>query len=295
MKNYLLPFILLLTVCLSLTSCEKPMSIDDIDDDDETLVSLTFNVTQFEQIPFDDVVSESRAANSAQQICNRINFALFSEGTKQKSINQVLNDNDFGSIKTSVSPGKYTVVILAHSGSGNATFSTPEEVKFQNNKVTDTFYYYGQIDTNEANSYDIKLKRAVAMFRLITDNVPENVKEMSFYYTGGSSTFNAATGFGSVNSRQTETREVTAEMIGKPGEFDVYTFPHSNSGELKMTVTAKDDASNTVAEKVFEKVPVTINQITRYEGDFFNAGGQSGAATFSLTSDDEWTQQTYQY
>lgn len=43
------------------------------------------------------------------------------------------------------------------------------------------------------------------MFRLvIKDEIPEQAKKIKFYYTGGSSTLNAKTGYGCVNSKQTE-------------------------------------------------------------------------------------------
>ena len=282
-----------LVVCLIFTACENALSEEETQQDD--LVSLQFNVTHFEQMAFEDAMSASRGRTGAQEVCSRINFAIFNEEGKVKAINQTSGDEKFGTISATVPSGKYSVVILAHSGSGNATFSTPEEVKFQNNKVTDTFFYYGTIDTDEANSYDITLKRAVAKFVLVTDDVPDNVSLMTFKYTGGSSTFNAMTGFGCVNSRQTESREVTADMRGKSGVFEIYTFPHASSGELKITVTATNASSETVAERTFENVPVTVNQITRYEGEFFKTSGESGASSFSLTTDDEWTERTYQY
>lgn len=294
MKKLITYFAAAVAVCLSLTACENALSEQEETQQDD-LVNLKFNITQFEQMPFEDAMSASRGTTGAHEVCNRINFAIFNGEEKMKAINQTLSDEAFGTISATVPGGKYSVVILAHSGSGNATFSTPEEVKFQNNKVTDTFFYYGTIDTNEASSYDIKLKRAVAKFLLVTDNVPDNVAMMTFKYTGGSSTFNAVTGFGCVNSRQTETREVTADMKGKPGEFEVYTFPHNTSGELKMTVTATDASSETIVERIFENVPVTVNQITRYEGEFFKSSGESSASSFSLTTDDEWTEKKYNY
>ena len=133
--------------------------------------------------------------------------------------------------------------------------------------MTDTFYYYGDlVVTSEVQSYDLTLTRAVAMFRMVLtdDEIPSTVTKFKFYYTGGSSTFSPSAGYGCVNT-----------------EEDVLT---------KLTVTALDANDNTVKERVFENVPVTRNQITRYTGSFFGNGGsgQTSDGTFRLTADPNW-------
>jgi hypothetical protein len=130
------------------------------------------------------------------------------------------------------------------------------------------------------------------MFRLnVEDVIPDQVKQMKFYYTGGSSTFNAKTGYGCVNSKQTELRDVN-EVVrsADPACFEVYTFPHAESGELKMTVSALNASNEVIVEKVFEKVPVTINQITQYAGHFFSSSPDDGTIEFVLHTDSSWQQ-----
>ena len=43
-------------------------------------------------------------------------------------------------------------------------------------------------------------------------------------------------------------------------------------------------------ERIFENVPVTRNQVTRYTGSFFGNGGsgQTSDGTFRLTADPDW-------
>ena len=104
-----------------------------------------------------------------------------------------------------------TSLVIAHNGEGSATITSTEKVTFPNNKVTDTFYYYGDlIVTSEVQSYDLTLTRAVAMFRLVLtdEEIPSTVTKFKFYYTGGSSTFSPKDGYGCVNSKQTEIRAV---------------------------------------------------------------------------------------
>jgi len=134
------------------------------------------------------------------------------------------------------------------------------------------------------------------MFELnITDNMPAEVNLMTFKYTGGSSTFNALTGYGCVNSRQTETRDVTADMHGKPSKFQVYTFPHEAADKLKITATASGAGDAMVAEREFDEVPVEINQITRYTGEFFSGSSQSESNVFRISIEDEWHEANYDF
>ena len=75
-------------------------------------------------------------------------------------------------------------------------------------------------------------------------------------------------------------------MKGKPSTFEVYTFPHQETGTLKMTVTAEDSQKAKIMERVFEDVPIQRNVITQMSGEFFS-GSASGQA-ITLQADDAW-------
>jgi hypothetical protein len=164
-------------------------------------------------------------------------------------------------------------------------------VTFPNNKVTDTFYYYGDLVVTDAKqSYDLTMTRAVAMFRLVLtdESVPSNVAKLKFYYLGGSSTFSPKDGAGCVNSKQTEIRSVADN-----GVYEIFTMPHTEDDVLtKLTVTALDANDNVIKERTFENIPITRNQVTRYTGSFFGSGGSGGSSssdgTFHLTADPDW-------
>ena len=245
-----------------------------------------FRVTSFQQMPFDDLnqsdgsfditqgpMVPTRAETDIAKLCSRLHFVVFQGGERVKMITQQSGDKNFGTVSLTLTEGSYVFAVLAHSCSGNATITNLQKITFPNNVVSDTFYTYGEItiDGSGSQEYDLTLERTVAMFRLkITDDIPANVAKMKFYYTGGSSTFSAETGFGSVNSKQT-VNLTPADGVKVDGgtQFDVYTFPHAMSGELKMTITALDASNNAVKEMVFENVPVQMNTITLYEGSFF--------------------------
>ena len=278
MKKYL--FIVL---ALLIASCEKPIL------DEEMVMKKDANVilhmTQFEQTAF------TRAATDITELCTRLNVAIFdTDGTKVKTVVQKDTDSDFGTVALTLTAGTYQLVVIAHNGEGSATITSEEKVTFPNNKVTDTFYYYGDlVVTDSQQSYDLTLTRAVAMFRLVLtdEDIPSNVARLKFYYTGGSSTFSPSTGYGCVNSKQTEYRSVAPGLT----VFDIYTLPHTEEDVLtKLIITALDANDNTVKERIFENVPVTSNQITRYTGSFFGDGGngQPSDGTFRLTADPDW-------
>lgn len=148
--------------------------------------------------------------------------------------------------------------------------STLDMLTFKNNKVTDSFLKTFNLEmTDEPHDpVNVTLERRVAMFRLVlTDSViPDDARQFKFYYTGGSSTLCLTTGYGNVNSRQTEYRLIEGNI------YEVYTFPHEEEGTLKMTISALNEAEDVIGEAVFEGVPVKVNHITTYTGSFFSAG-----------------------
>ena len=274
---------LFIALALLVAACETPIL------DEEEVVQKEANVilhmTMYDQESF------TRSATDITELCSRLNIAIFNtDGTKVKTVAQKEGDSSYGTVALTLAAGTYRLVVIAHNCDGSATITSEEKVTFPNNKVTDTFYYYGDLVVTDAQqSYDLTLTRAVAMFRLVLtdEKIPSNVAKLKFYYVGGSSTFSPKDGYGCVNSKQTEVR-----TIADDGIFDIYTLPHTEDDVLtKLTVTALDANDNTVKERIFENVPVTRNQITRYTGSFFGNGGNGGTSsdgTFRLTANPEW-------
>ena len=286
MKKYLF-----IALTLLVAACEKPI-LDEEDAVTRKEANVILHMTQYEQEAFGNSGNRAttRAATDITELCSRLNIAIFDDdGTKVKTVAQKEGDASFGTVAMTLAAGTYQLVVIAHNGEGSATISSTEKVTFPNNKVTDTFYYYGDlVVTSEVQSYDLTLSRAVAMFRMVLtdDEIPSTVTKFKFYYTGGSSTFSPSVGYGCVNSKQTEIRTVSDD-----GVYEIFTLPHTEEDVLtKLTVTALDANDNTVKERVFENIPVTRNQITRYTGSFFGSGGsgQTSDGTFRLTADPDW-------
>lgn len=233
------------------------------------------------------------------ELCNRINLTVYQDGTKIKQVNSISTDKNFGQLSVSLNPGNYEYVILAHSCDGNPTTTAIDKISFPSNKVTDTFHTYGKLNVDGSSTQNITMDRVVAMVRfVINDTIPNNVTKIKFYYTGGSSTINGLTGYGCVDSRQTEIRTVTDDMRPGKGVFEIYTIPHTDEETLKLTVTALDSDDSTVKEMVLDAVPVKRNQITIERGNFFggiSSSGESGDQSFELMTDDEWSNVEFTY
>ena len=303
MKRISLLLMSLMATVLLLTSCEKA-SFDETptpvktqpEENRDDLITLTFTVTQIESAAFANTNEHSRAA-AVGEVCSRVNLALYKpDGERVKMINQKSDDANFGQISFTVAAGTYRLVVLAHSCDGNATTTALNKITFPNNKVTDTFYYSTEFSATSDLSQQLVLRRITAMVRLVVkDAIPENVKRMKFYYTGGSSTLDGATGLGCVNSKQTEYRDVSAAERNGGATFEVYTMPHDVSGQLKLTVSALDAADNVVKELVLDEVPVTVNTISEYTGSLFTSSGGddkgdggSEAPGFTLMVEEKW-------
>lgn len=303
-------------------SCEKPVIDEAPKQGREANANVTLTFVPFSQqdftrtaavpdattVPSGSPLGITRAAAALTDQCSRLSVAIFKpDGTKAKSVNQSVSDEGFGQVSVSLSSGTYTVVAIAHSSTeGNATITSPEKTTFANNKMTDTFSYCGTLTVGENPVNEtLQMQRVVAMLRLtVTGTIPSDVERFKFYYTGGSSTLNPTTGYGCVNSKQTEYRAVVPEPAtvpdGSPSGrvFDLYTAPHELNDVLKLTITALASDGSTLNEWTMENVPVTRNKITTWSGSLFSDDGTGGgtitSGNLSLSLDPEWNgQQSY--
>ena len=272
---------------LMLVSCEKLLVPDTSSAkgiEDDANVTLTF-------MPYK--TDFTRAASPLSDQMGRLSAAIFkTDGTKVKSVTQKHDDAGFGGISVSLAAGTYKVVAIAHNGDGTATITSAEKVTFANNKVTDTFAYYGTLEVDEEPvDKELQMQRCVAMVRLtVNDNIPAEVQRLKFYYTGGSSTYNPTTGYGCVNSKQTEYRYTHNDDGIGVNQYDIYTMPHELNDELKIVISALDSDGGTLYEWTMDNVPVTRNKITTWTGSLFG-DGPGGAITqggITLTLDTAW-------
>lgn len=209
-----------------------------------------------------DEGDEETEGKPLEDYCSRLSIAIFDGEEKVKTLNLKAEDG-YEDIGFNLDAGKYRMVAIGHNGSGNCTISSPEKVKFYKNKMTDTFFYYGTFNVRDGEDTDdyILLKRAVAQFKVhITDaTIPAEAHSIKFYYTGGSSTLDAVTGYGCVQSRQTESFKL---QEGKT-DYSVYTFPREENKGLKMTINILDADAQSIKEYSKKDIPVKCNNITQ--------------------------------
>ena len=303
--NHFAQILLLVCVAIAAASCENPYAPNADNggngNEDDGKAKITLRVSSLEQTYSEASANESkssvhRAKQQISDVCTGLVFALYSsDGKKVKEISQSSTDSGYGEAEMQVSPATYTLVVIAHNGTTKPTMTDAKKITF-GGKVTDTFYYYGQIEIADGKSYDLQLKRAVAKFCLVVeDNTPTDVTQMKFYYTGGSSTFDASTGLGCVNSKQTEERTVASDAYSAASSYEIYTFPKSESGTIDLTITALDGSSNSLYTRTFKSVPVKANTVTRYSGKLFGESSEDARSTFNVTFSDEWTYNDYHF
>ena len=290
MKKLIISLSAVFTVMMvfALVACEKAILTEETVTDDSS-GNLTVRVFQIEQTPFG-----SLTRTAASEACTRLNFLIYNtDGSRVKMVNQVSSDKNFGTASFQLDEGDYQLVVVGHSSNGNPTSTNPQKIQFSNSLgYTDTFLSSGDItiEAEEPLEVDVTLDRIVALCRFcLTDDIPADVRKMQFYYTGGSGAFNAYTGLGSVNSKQTVTFDVSD---GSQKQFDLYTFLHELSDNIALKVTALDASGNALYERDFD-VPMEQNHITWLTGAFFNGSGSSSTSVTGVTVNTDWAGETH--
>ena len=285
-----------MSVVFVLVSCEKPL-IGEENNAVDTKGNLRVSVFQIEKMPLASLfpgVSQTttRGAQAVSEVCTRLNFAVYDiDDSRVKQVNQTADQTNFGTASFQLEEGTYQLVVVGHSASGNPTMTNPAKIRFTNSTgYTDTFLCYGAVTIGEeAVDLQVSLDRIVALCRfVVTDDIPADVRKMQFYYTGGSGAFNAATGLGSVASKQT----VTVDVTGGQKQFDLYTFLHEPSDNIALKVTALDASGNVLYEREFD-VPMQQNHITWLSGAFFNGSGSSSTTITGVTVNTDWAGETH--
>ena len=286
MKKLIVSLSAVFTVLMvfTLVACEKTLMAEDSDTSGDKNGNLRVRVFQIEQTPFGSL---TRAA--ASEVCTRLNFLIYNtDNSRAKMVNQTSSDKNFGTVSFQLDEGDYQLVVVGHSGSGNPTSTNPLKIQFTNaTGFTDTFLSSDDITVKAEDplEIDVTLVRIVALCRFcLTDDIPADVRKMQFYYTGGSGAFDAYTGLGSVNSKQTVTFDVTD---GSQKQFDLYTFLHEESDNIALKVTALDASGNVLYERDFD-VPMQQNHITWLTGAFFSGSGSSSTTVTGVTVNTDW-------
>ena len=273
-----------LMMAMAITSCSQELVVNE----EVGLATLTFNVSPYEKTPMD----ASTRAVAAKDAVSRISLALFQNGNAVVSQNQTYggsSDTTFGTMEMTVSFGTYQLVVVGHKGNADATITSPTNITFANNELSDTFYYYETITVTKDSekNLSIVLQHAVARFRLVTqDKFPSNIDKLTFTIEGGGTALKATTGTAVATSSQTKAYNVSSYAGKEVPYVQIYSIMNSaNEEPLTITATATDAEDNIIASQTFQNVPMQRGYSTTYKGYFFTNNG-----TWNITVDDAYTE-----
>ena len=273
---------------VGLTGCEKQI-LPDGESSGTTADGQVVFVFQTESVDY-----TTRAASDIAGYASKLNVQLFDEdGQKVFSTvrTQTKDDEDFGRLSVELEDGVYTVVAVAHSSARSATIKSPSVVQFtaqDGEKLTDTFCHVSVVEVSgESHSFTLQMHRAVAMVQLhLTDEMlPDDVWYIKADYSGGSANVNPTTLEGITKSSQSE-RRIKNEL--RLHQF--FTFPYmSETGTLKMTISATTSDGTVLRKRTFDAVPVKRNRITTCEGKLFGDGDWTATMSdFSFVVNADW-------
>lgn len=265
-----------------MAGCEKPI-LPDVETSGTGAVTLEFMAG-----------GVTRSASGIAAYASKLNVQLFDEdGQKVFSTvrTQTKDDDDFGTMAVELADGVYTVVAVAHSSARSATIKSPEVVQFtaqDGEKLTDTFCHVSTVEVSgESHSFTLPMYRAVAMVQLhLTDEtLPQDVWYIKAEYSGGSANVNPTTLEGITKSKQSERRIKNDLRL-----HQFFTFPYmSETGTLKMTISATTSDGTVLRQRTFDAVPVVRNRITTYEGKLFGDGDWTATQSdFSFVVNADW-------
>lgn len=282
--------LLLSTALLLLGSCQ---SDEPAAPQPSGMGSITFDVINYEQYAFDDVTRASVT------LLDHLDMAVYDAvaDTLVNLVQQKKGEDGYGSFSATLPYGKYNVVFLGYQGSRIANMDSPTSIYFEDDYVPNLFHKYLTltIEQKENAAQSIVLNRVVAAFTVkVNDIAPSNLTKMEFNCLGGGHRLNGLTGLAFQTDERTYTFDVSKYAEQSAFSVSLYTFLADNETEMNFTVKALDNEGGVIKVHEFDEVPMKLNRITRYSGDFF--ADPRGTQGFSLSINGEkWDEADFNY
>lgn len=262
--------------------------------------TITFSVSNYRQISFDDLSSSavSRASNQVVMDLANLSLTVFNvkTGEKVSTLLHKSSDYDDSAEKAKTFPqfsvtlpyGQYRLLVLGYNGSRACNITSVNQISWEENYVPNTFLYSEEftLDKDAALSREIALKRVVAAFRLTAeDAVPAELKKMRFISSAGGTVLDATTGFAPQSTGRTSDILVPASYVGRESlDFTFYLFLPEEQTVADFWVQAVGDNDVVFSEKSFNDVPLRINYLTEWHGKAFEASDDGDDETPSVQS-----------
>ncbi len=291
MKKYIY---CLVALCAGfLTACQR----NDLTEGERRAVN--FHVTNYEQYYLGD---ETRA--ESVDLLDHLTMAIYSADTDQlvdEVVTQNKGDENYGNFTAYLEEGvTYRIVFLGYMGSKACHLTSSKAISFDDTYVPHTFLYTEVVHVDESlePSRNVVLDRVIGAFRLVmADAMPEGVATMRFTSTRGGSVLNAQTGECVQNTGRTYDMVLAdpSSWWGKKNNsFTLYYFLPKTGATMEITVDALDSKGTLIQSRTFPEVPMTINQLTIYTGNFFIEPTMDYSPSLSLNY--SWgAEKTYTY
>ena len=276
---------------LSVMLCACSNETSTIPEEEGNSKTFTFQVTNYMQYAMDEGTRAAIAPSASDRI-QHLALGIFDATTNTLVAPvQIQNKTDqgYGSFTAKLNYGKYRLVFLGYGGSNSIlTMEKPEEISFGSDALPQTFLssFEFTVDPNTAATTSVVLKRVVSGFELtMADAISSRTSGIKIKSTGGGMVLNAKTGLAKASIGRENTIDIPESYHGQTGKSVIfYLFLPANEEIMDITASAVDEKGEVFIERTFAKVPMKINTLTTYQGNFF-ADTPYG---FSITMEDDW-------
>ena len=248
---------------------------------------VVFRVVNYTQYSLDEL---TRAEADA---LDHLVLGVFDAETDAQVESPIVQDkgaSGYGTFSVKLTKGSYRLVFLGYDGKKAFQMTSPSTISFVDNYVPQTFLYSTVLTVGDEAlpAQNVVLKRAVGAFRLtVADALPSNLSKMRFTSNCGSTTLDGKTGFAAGSTGRVHDISIPKDSLGKTGiKMRTYLFLPAGETEMDITVDALTANGSVIRSRTFPAVPMKINSLLTYEGEFFAAASSNMSA--SVTVDTEW-------
>ncbi len=241
----------------------------------------------------------TRASSSQQNTTDHLLLGIYD--TQGNLVDTIIHqDKDdpatssYGTFTHTLKYGKYTLMALGWNGTQKCTVHRPDSISFSEGWVPQTFLCRQNIIVSESYSdtRSLSLRRCVAAFTLKFKDtaIPEELREFTIRLSGAGNTLNSITKHCAEQKDFTRTIPVTIDP-SKVKSITSYCFLPSDSTGLTVNITANDAGGNIIGDRTFEDVPMKLNYVTTYSGNYFPNGVYEGVFEIDTNYDGEFNRE----
>ncbi|MBP5679519.1 MAG: hypothetical protein J6X31_00500 [Bacteroidales bacterium] len=277
----------LLSACV-FVSCHSDKAVEDIE-----TVSYTFQVINPITGSLDDFDTRAGEASTPSCLC------VYDVPDGEAPNDVVYRENDVNAlapIKLQLTPGKHRICFLCSSSPWTSIETSTLNATWDKS-LSDVWSTVIEVDVQSGASnvsQTVKLDRVVAYVGVkIKDALSKIVTTMHQELEGGTWTFDMLKQVGGMTNKIILDTKVPNGDLGNPNrEYGLYTFvPEGAESALSYTITAQQ-GYEVIQSYTINHVPLTPNQYTIYEGEFFTPNNHNQV---SIELERDWNTVKYDF